>query len=347
MIKEAVLYEKQAGDQTACRVCSHFCKLDPGQYGICGVRQNKEGVLYTLVYGDLIAVHVDPIEKKPLYHFLPASLSLSVATIGCNFKCSFCQNWQISQASKKEKGSRIKSLSGQHVDPREVVEAAVNQGCRSISYTYTEPTVFFEYALDTSKLAKENGLANVFVTNGYMSQDTLETINPYLDACNVDLKSFRDEFYKDICKASLQPVLESIQRMKELDIWVEVTTLIVPGLNDSSAELKDIAEFISGVDPEIPWHISRFHPDFQYAESGATPVATLRSAFDIGKEAGLSHIYIGNVLGMAEDTICSRCGEMLIKRSGFSVSESRIKDGNCPSCGAVVSGRYDTLGGDF
>ncbi|MFC2157704.1 AmmeMemoRadiSam system radical SAM enzyme [Acidobacteriota bacterium] len=347
MIKEALLYKKQAGDQTVCRVCGHTCKLTPGQYGICGVRQNKKGILYTLAYGDLIAVHIDPIEKKPLYHFLPASLSLSVATIGCNFRCSFCQNWQISQASKKGKGSHIESPPGKSVDPREVVEAAVKQGCRSLSYTYTEPTIFFEYALDTSKLARDNGLANVFVTNGYMSRETLDTISPYLDACNVDLKSFRNEFYKNICKASLQPVLDSIRRMKDLGIWVEVTTLIVPGLNDSSAELKEIAGFIYSVDPEIPWHISRFHPDYQYSETGATPVAALRMAYDIGKDMGLSYIYIGNVLGMAEDTFCSNCGEVLIRRSGFSVSENRIKDSSCPSCGTVVSGRFDTMGGDI
>jgi pyruvate formate lyase activating enzyme len=336
MIKEAMLYNSLDKLKVACRLCAHFCEIVPGKTGFCGVRENRDGKLFSLVYGDVIASHVDPIEKKPLYHFFPGSLSYSVATIGCNFRCSFCQNWQISQASREKNGG----LSGQNLEPSEVVTAALKHGCRSISYTYTEPTIFFEYAYDTARLAKKKGIANVFVTNGYMSAQALETIHPYLDACNVDLKSFREDFYKKICRASLEPVLESIRLMKRLDIWVEVTTLVVPGQNDSSEELAEIAGFIASVDRNIPWHISRFHPDYLYTDSKATPLDTLSRALEIGRNAGLHFIYIGNVLGMSEDTLCPVCGAEVIRRTNFSIANNKLKEGVCTFCGAAVSGRF-------
>ena len=295
MIKEAMFYEKLGGNRVQCGLCSHRCKIDPGSFGVCGVRKNTGGRLDTLVYGEVIATHVDPIEKKPIYHFLPGSYSYSIATVGCNFKCSFCQNWQISQASKMGEGWRVEG-GGREMTPDEVVKEAKKADCRSISYTYTEPTIFFEYAYDTARLAKAAGLSNIFVTNGYMAGEALREISPYLDAANVDLKSFREDFYKEMCSAHLEPVLESIKTMKKLGIWVEITTLVVTGRNDSDEEFKDIAEFIVSVDPGIPWHISRFHPDFKYLDRAPTSVETLKRAREIGNKTGLEHIHLGNII---------------------------------------------------
>jgi len=291
MKKEAMLYDKLENKRVHCYLCAHECKIAESKYGICGVRQNFDGTLYTLIYAQIIAANVDPIEKKPLYHFLPGSFAYSVATIGCNFQCGFCQNWQISQLSVKDGAI----TEGTEVQPEEVVAAAKKYGCKSIAYTYTEPTIFFEYAYDTAKLAKLSGLANIFVTNGFMTHQTIDTIKPYLDAANVDLKSFNDEYYKKYCKARLQPVLDSIKYMKEAGIWLEVTTLIIPGENDSDEELTQIAKFIAGVDKEMPWHISRFRPDYKFIDHNATPVKTLERARDIGRQQGLNHIYLGNV----------------------------------------------------
>jgi len=335
MLKEARLYDSLKDKYVFCRLCNHNCRIAPDKFGICGVRQNRDGKLYTHVYGELIAANVDPIEKKPLYHYLPGTASFSMATIGCNFRCSFCQNWQISQDS-----ARDGNTSGSSYLPEEIVAAAKKQNCQSISYTYTEPTIFFEYAYDTARLAKDEGLGNVFVTNGYMTQEALDVINPYLDACNVDLKSFREEFYEKMCKARLKPVLESIRYMKKLGIWVEVTTLVVPGQNDSDKELSDIAEFIADVDVDIPWHISRFRPDYNYLNSRPTPIETLRRAYTIGKKAGLHYIYIGNVVGESEDTVCPECKKIVIRRHGFSISDNRIKNSTCPFCGSQIAGVF-------
>ncbi len=340
MMKEAMLYNALPEKKVSCFLCGHRCDIVDLKFGTCGVRQNRQGKLYTHVYGEVIAAHVDPIEKKPLYHFLPGTTSFSIATIGCNFQCPFCQNWQISQASKrKEEG-----LRGQKLLPEDAVLATKNYGCQSISYTYTEPTIFFEYAYDTAKLAKKEGLANIFVTNGFMTPEALETINPYLDACNVDLKSFKEEFYKKICKAQLQPVLESIRLMKKLDIWVEVTTLVVPGENDGEEELRNIARFIAETDADIPWHISRFHPNYQYTDTRATPIETLRKACSIGKNEGLRYIYVGNVIGESEDTLCPSCGKTLIRRFGFSISDYKIKDSACAFCGKQIAGVFGLAG---
>ena len=319
-----------------CYLCAHRCQVAAGKFGVCGVRENQEGKLVTRVYGEVIAAHVDPIEKKPHYHFLPGTDSFSIATVGCNFRCPFCQNWQISQAGKKDKGFG----GGQALSPEEIVQAAKKRGCRSISYTYTEPTIFFEYAYDAAKLARETGLANVFVTNGYMTAEALRMIQPYLDAANVDLKSFQDETYKKVCGARLGPVLDSIRLMRELGVWIEVTTLVVPGMNDGEKELGDIARFIASVSPEIPWHISRFHPDYKYTQTPATPLETLRKAAALAREAGLEFIYVGNVWGESEATSCPRCGKVLIRRSGFVVEENRVKAGKCYSCGSPIAGVF-------
>ncbi|MBU3911329.1 MAG: AmmeMemoRadiSam system radical SAM enzyme [Candidatus Omnitrophica bacterium] len=295
MIKEAMFYESLSGGRVRCSLCAHRCEIAAGKFGICGVRKNQDGKLHTHVYGEVIASHVDPIEKKPLYHFLPGSFSYSIATVGCNFKCSFCQNWEISQALRMGEGWRVKG-EGHELKPEEVIREAKKNKCKSISYTYTEPTIFFEYAYDTARLAKEAGLFNVFVTNGYMTEKPLETIKPYLDAANVDLKSFSEDFYRDMCGGHLEPVLNSIKTMKRLGIWVEITTLVVTGRNDREEEFKDIAEFIKDIDPEMPWHISMFHPDFKYLEAEPTPVETLKKAKEIGKKAGLKYIHLGNVI---------------------------------------------------
>jgi pyruvate formate lyase activating enzyme len=336
MIKEAMLWAPLKGGKVACALCSHRCVIAPSKSGICAVRENHGGKLVTLVYGEVIAVHVDPIEKKPLYHFYPGSKALSIAAAGCNFRCSFCQNWEISQAPRREGGA----LRGQKLSPEEIVREAGEQDCRSISYTYTEPTIFFEYAYDTARLAREAGLANNFVTNGYMTEEALAAIRPYLDAANVDLKAFKDETYRKVCGARLEPVLETIRRMKALGIWVEVTTMVVPGMNDGEEELTGIARFIAGVDPDIPWHISRFHPDFEYTDAPPTPVETLRAAYEIGRTAGLRYLYVGNFQGESEDTHCPTCGRVLVRRRGFFVAENKLAGNVCPFCAGPIAGVF-------
>lgn len=335
MLKEALLYSPLTDHQVACSLCAFRCSIAPDKFGKCGVRQNRDGRLYTHAYGELIAAHIDPIEKKPLFHYLPGSSSFSMATSGCNFRCSFCQNWQISQMSPWEG-----KAGGQPFLPQEIVAAAQQRDCRSISYTYTEPTIYFEYAYETARLSSSQGLGNVFVTNGFMTAEALNKINPYLNACNVDLKSFREEFYNEICKAHLQPVLDSIRRMRELDIWVEVTTLLVPGLNDTEQELTGIAEFIAEVDRDIPWHISRFHPDYKYLDPGPTPLESLHLAYALGESAGLRFIYLGNVRSDKEHTLCPKCRKTIIARQGFMLSDYNIRDSACSFCGAAVAGVF-------
>jgi len=287
MLHEAGLYTRKEEGKVACCLCSHRCNIAPGKFGICNVRENVDGALYTHSYGLLIARHIDPVEKKPLYHFQPGSLSYSIAAAGCNFQCEFCQNWEISQMKEVKK----LGLQSVRAEPKQIVEAALRSGCRSISYTYTEPTIFFEFARDTGVLAREAALRNIFVTNGFMTGEALNEARSFLDAANVDLKSFRDDYYRKVCKGRLDPVLRSIAKMREHQVWVEVTTLIVPGLNDSDEELKGIAGFLAGLDVNIPWHISRFHPKYKMEGAAATPMETLNRAFRIGREAGLRFVY--------------------------------------------------------
>jgi pyruvate formate lyase activating enzyme len=271
---------------------------------------------------------------------LPGSTSFSVATIGCNFRCGFCQNWQISQASERQKSD----LPGTELEPPDIVRQAEASGCRSIAYTYTEPTIFFEYAYETAKLAKEAGILNVFVTNGYMTPEALDTIQPYLDACNVDLKSFREAFYQKICHGRLQPVLGSIRHMKSLGIWVEVTTLIVPGSNDAEDELGEIARFIAQTDPDIPWHISRFHPDYQCTEADATPLSVMETAYRLGKAEGLRYVYHGNVAGKSIDSKCPHCLHTIVVREGYQTTTKLTQDGRCPQCGSRIAGVWQDHG---
>ncbi|HNY49550.1 MAG TPA: AmmeMemoRadiSam system radical SAM enzyme [Smithella sp.] len=336
MIREALLYEKLDGGKVHCNLCAHRCRINPGRSGICGVRENREGVLYSLVYGTLIAENLDPIEKKPFFHVYPASQSYSIATVGCNFRCDFCQNHDISQMP-----AATRMIAGEDFLPREIVTKAKQSRARTIAYTYTEPTVYFELALDTATIAVENGLQNVFVTNGFMTVETIEKIAPYLTAANVDLKSFRDEFYNKYCGARLNPVLESLQTMKKKGIWVEITTLLIPGLNDSDEELKDIARFIAGLGRETPWHISRFHPQYKMRNRPVTPLDALHRAVQIGRETGLKYVYSGNVPGDdGENTRCFHCGKLLIERYGFRVGSMNLQGKKCSHCGTELEGVF-------
>ena len=333
--QEAKLYEKLPDNRVRCNLCAHRCVIADGKRGICQVRENRGGTLVTLVYGRAIARHVDPVEKKPLFHFYPDSTAYSVATPGCNFHCKWCQNWEISQMPREQH-----LIMGEKVTPQRLVAAAQRYHCRSIAYTYTEPTVFFEYAYDTAKLAHEAGLVNIYVTNGYMTEEMLEAFHPYMDAANVDLKAFKEETYHKYVGARLQPVLDTMKVMQRLGIWLEVTTLVVPGINDDPAELRDAARFVAQeLGTETPWHISRFFPAYQMRDVPPTPLATLLRAREIGREEGLAHIYVGNVPGEAgQDTHCPACGSVLIRRQGYTVVENRIRDGQCPDCDAQVAG---------
>lgn len=331
-MKEALFTRSLDSNEVLCELCPHQCIIKEGKRGICCVRENRGGKLFSLVFGKAIAANVDPIEKKPLFHFLPGSFSLSIATVGCNFQCLHCQNADISQMPRDKGG-----IAGRSLPPDQVVSLALEGGCQSISYTYTEPTVYFEYALDTAQQADEAGLKNVFVTNGYIEKEPLEAIQPWLHGANVDLKSFRESFYRKICKAKLGPVLETLQRMKTLGIWFEVTTLLIPGLNDDEQEVRDLARFLKDLGPEIPWHVSAFHPTYRMTERNRTPVSALRRAADIGREEGLLFIYTGNVPGdEGENTCCPQCGDRVIRRHGFRILSSELEQGKCRRCGRRI-----------
>jgi len=332
-MKEAMLYEKLSKGRVRCHLCAHGCVIEEGRLGVCRVRQNVNGTLYTLVYGRTVSQNVDPVEKKPLYHFYPGSRAYSIATPGCNFRCPWCQNADIAQMPR-ERGL----IAGNEATPEQIVADARATDSRSIAYTYTEPTVFFEYAYDTARLAHAAGMANIYVTNGYMTEEMLETFHPYLDAANVDVKAFRKETYRRYVRAGLQPVLDNMKTMKRLGIWLEVTTLVIPDLNDDPAELRDVAQFIAReLGPETPWHISRFFPTYKMTDRPPTSVETLRRARQIGLGEGLRYVYLGNVDGES-NTTCHQCGQMLIRRHGYAIAENHVSDGYCPTCGASVGG---------
>ena len=333
-MKEAYLYEKLDKKKVRCRLCGHRCLIKDGAKGICGVRENRDGMLTSLVYGKVIAMNVDPIEKKPLFHFLPGSRAYSIATVGCNFRCSFCQNSDISQMPADNN-----RILGEDTQPLNIVKKARETRSSTIAYTYTEPTIYYEFARDTARLAVKEGIRNIFVSNGYMTEECLMDIHPDLHGINIDLKAFSEKFYKEQCGAKLDPVLKSIKKARELGVWVEVTTLLIPGLNDSDEELKDIAEFLAGVDPEIPWHISRFHPTYRLTETISTSPEDIHRAKDIGYNSGLKYVYTGNLPGDdGEKTFCHGCGKLLVDRYGFSIRNNSIKGGRCPQCNAEIPG---------
>jgi pyruvate formate lyase activating enzyme len=336
-MKEAMLYSALEGGKVQCYLCNHRCTISPSKKGICGVRENREGKLYTLVFGRAISLNVDPIEKKPIFHLFPGSTSFSIATVGCNFRCLQCQNHEISQMPMD--GDRIE---GSAVAPSKIVSLAKEYRCKSISYTYTEPTIYFEYAYETAALASQEGIKNIFVTNGYMTEEALKTIHPYLDAANVDLKSFREKFYKEVCGARLKPVLETLGLMREMGIWVEITTLVIPTLNDSDEEFKEIAQFILSLGPEVPWHISAFYPTYKMLNLPRTPASSLHRARKIGKDVGLRYVYCGNIPGEeGEDTFCPHCGRKVIERIGFQVIKNEVVMGECRHCHTKIEGVWN------
>ncbi len=333
-MKEAMFFNKLDDTKVQCNLCRHRCVIENGKKGICRVRENRDGTLYSLVYRKLISENIDPIEKKPFFHFHPGSTAFSVATVGCNFRCMNCQNYEISQLPRD-----FNQIMGKDVSPETIVDNALQYQCKSIAYTYTEPTIFFEYAYETAVIATAKSIKNVFVTNGYTTREALATIKPYLHAANVDLKSFSEETYKKICGAKLEQVLDCIRSYKEMGIWIEITTLIIPEINDSDAELRKIAGFIKDVGPEIPWHVSRFYPQYRLVEKPPTPIDTLRRAREIGLEAGLRYVYEGNVPGEeGGNTYCYHCKKLLIKRYGYQIMENNIIHGKCPGCNTPIDG---------
>ncbi len=334
-MKEALFYKTEKENRVLCQLCNHRCHIKDGKRGLCGVRVNQKGKLFSLVFGRLVSANADPIEKKPLFHFLPGSRSYSISTVGCNFHCLHCQNYQISQYPHFHNGEIV----GTKRNPQSIIDEAQQTDCASISYTYVEPTVFYEFAYECSQLAHKAGIKNIFVSNGYMTPEVTRHLAQFLDGINIDVKAFTETFYKKVCKARLQPVLDTVQLMHDLGVWVEVTTLIIPGYNDSEKELRDIASFIHGVDPAIPWHVTAFYPTFQLTGPERTPEMTLRRARDIGFDEGLRYVYEGNIPGEGgENTYCPGCGNELIRRFGFSILESTILNGRCKACNEKIEG---------
>ncbi len=329
--KSMKYYKKEEGNESIiCLLCRHACELKEGQVGVCGVNKNVDGELKTLVYGHPIALNVDPVEKKPLYHLLPGSKVLSFGTVGCNFKCPFCQNWDISQTDIINEDIEV--------SPEQMVELALKEGASAIAYTYNEPTIFYPYAKDIGILAKEKGLKNIFVSNGFETPEIIEDMSTWLDAANIDLKSWDDAYYKKVLKGGLEAVKDTLRRMVKAGIWVEVTTLLIEGENDSDTTLEEMANFIAndlGVD--VPWHLSAFYPNYKMSEHQATGIDTLQRAERIGKKAGLKHIYLGNV-PIAGNTYCPECDTLLIDRTGYNVTTNRLKEGSCPHCSKPIAG---------
>ncbi|MCX5699267.1 MAG: AmmeMemoRadiSam system radical SAM enzyme [Candidatus Omnitrophica bacterium] len=337
-MKEAQLYTRLENRQVHCQLCAHHCKIPDGKFGFCGVRQNISGILYTRNYAKLVAANIDPVEKKPLYHFLPGTSTFSIASAGCNFRCGFCQNWEISQlVPRTSLDKRFKVLD---FSADKVIKLAQQFNCRSIAYTYTEPTIYFEFVLETAKLAKAAALRNIFVTNGYLSAKAISLLAPYLDAVNIDLKFFKESSYQRICSASLGSVLDAIQLLNAAGVWIEVTTLIIPGENDTPEELTVMAKFIASVNKDIPWHISRFQADYKFKDYPPTPERTLKLAYDLGLSQGLRYVYVGNFGAWGQDTLCGRCQKLLIKRDGFNILESHLAQNRCVFCQAVLPGVF-------
>lgn len=334
----AWLSKELTGGKVLCQACSHSCVLREGEYGVCGVRKVENGELKLLVYGLTAALNVDPVEKKPMFHFLPNSKVFSFGTVGCNFSCTFCQNHDISQYPKENNHQII----GRELSPTKAVELAIENGCDSIAYTYNEPIVFFEYTYDTAKLAHEKGLKNIYVTSGYETHKALDLLEPYIDGMNIDIKSFSNEFYKEICGAKLKPVLECVRYAHSKGIWIEITTLLILGKNDSDEEIREIAKFIASVDTSIPWHLSAFHPMYKMLDVPRTPASTLRRAYKIGQEEGLKYLYVGNVDDEDfESTYCPECTKRVVDRKGHIgqfVTNDLDENGSCPHCGYSIEG---------
>ncbi len=339
------------GNKVMCLACARYCRIPEGEAGYCGVRVNDSGKLRLSVYGKPAAVQIDPVEKKPLFHFLPGSKAFSIGTFGCNFNCTFCQNWDISQApadAREKDPSRWRAYFAELLErcdkwpPERVVEAAAANGCKSIAFTYNEPTIFTEYAIDVMKKARKRGIKGIYVTAGYETRECWDALEGHIDAAIIDLKAYNLRFYNELCRApNFEPVKESIRYARTKGVWVETVTLFVPGWNDSEKEMKDLASFFAGVDKEMPWHVTAFHPDYKMLDNAPTPAETLIKAREIGKAAGLKHIYCGN-LPLAysdyETTSCHSCGKALIRRYGFEITENHMKEGKCGYCGERLKG---------
>jgi len=332
-LHEAAHWERLRDGSVVCGLCPHRCVIAPGERGICGVRMNVKGALKTLVYARPVALHVDPIEKKPLNHFLPGSRAFSIATAGCNLGCIFCQNWSISQARPEEARHYV-------LPPEKIVALALEQNCRSIAYTYTEPAIFYEYMRDCARLAHEKGLSNLMITCGYINPVPLRELCRYIDAANVDLKGFSEDFYAEYCNASLAPVLETLKILRKEGVWLEITNLIIPGANDDPRMIRDMCRWIvKNLGPDVPLHFSRFHPDYKLRDRPPTPVEALVKAKRIAEEEGIRYVFVGNVyVKGAGDTVCPKCGKVLVTRYGYHIRAMHIKDGKCAWCGAPVAG---------
>lgn len=331
-MKEASYYSKQKDNIVKCELCPRLCLINPGNRGLCSVRQNIDGKLFSIVYAKPCAVHVDPIEKKPLYHFIPGARAFSIATIGCNFFCSFCQNWQISQA-------RAEAISENfdEVLPKKVVEQCKKEKCDVISYTYTEPTIFYEYMLDTARIAKKAGIKNTIVSNGYINERPLRELCKFIDGANIDLKGFTEEFYRKNCQGRLEPVLQTLKILKEEGVWLEITNLVIPGSNDNFKKIEEMCKWIAeNLGRDVPLHFSRFHPDYKITDSIATPMETLEKARKIA-EKYLDYVYIGNIIGES-NTICPKCKSVNIRRSMLNLIENKLVNGKCFKCNSKIAG---------
>lgn len=331
MIKEGVLFEELPEKKVKCNICSHRCTISEGKTGICGTRQNKDGKIYTLIYNTVSSEAVDPIEKKPLYHFLPGTLSYSLGTIGCNFRCQHCQNWNISQALLVDSHTI-------EITPETAIKRTLASGSKSIAWTYNEPAIWHEYTFDSAILAKKAGLKTIYVTNGYITPEALRRMAPYLDAFRVDIKSFSEDFYRKTCGGRLAHVLESTKLAKELGMHVETITLIIPTKNDSPEEITQIVKWVhESLGEDTPMHFTRFHPMYKMDDLYPTPIETLEMAYDIAKKEGMRFVYLGNVAGHKyENTFCPKCETLLIDRNGFRISTINIRDGKCPECGEEI-----------
>jgi len=332
-LKEASFYTKLDNKNVQCQLCPRRCFIPPGKRGYCEVRENREGTLYTMVYSKPVAIHLDPIEKKPLFHFLPSTSAFSVATAGCNLSCKFCQNWEISQARPEE-------VEYFDITPEALVERAVASGSPTIAYTYTEPTIFYEYMLETAKLARAKGIRNIMHSNGYINEEPLRQLAKYLDAADIDLKGFSDEYYAKFTEGTLDPVLRSLKILKEAGVHIEITNLILPGYNDDEASIRKMCLWIKeNLGPDVPLHFSRFFPMYKLTSLNPTPLATLEKARQIAMDSGLRYVYIGNLVGNpAENTYCPRCKKLIIERKGYFVLQNKIRDGKCSFCQEEIAG---------
>lgn len=335
-MKEALLYQQLPDKTVKCELCPNFCVIKSGKLGVCRVRKNIKGKLYSLNYDKVAAMHTDPIEKKPLYHFLPATPSFSISTMGCNFSCKFCQNHSLSMVEDENQ------IFGEKISPEQLITMALRSGSKSIAYTYTEPTIYFELMLETAKLARQSGLKNVMVTNGYMSEEAFNMIQPYLDAANIDLKAFSDRFYKKYCNSRLTPVLDTIKRMKKAGVWIELTTLLIPDLNSDKEEISELITFIVNLDNKIPWHVSRFFPHYYMLETAPTDINLIFEFLENAKKMGIQYLYAGNISAEKwANTYCIKCGSLLISRIGYTTTLKNISHGTCTQCGNHIPGIWE------